>query len=166
MLRTVPSVSANCEASEPDIPEQGPPYATLEELAACDGLIIGSPTRFGNMAAPLKYFLDQSGSLWMNGTLSGKPAAAFTSTGSLHGGQETTLITMMIPLLHHGMVIVGLPYKNAELMDTRSGGTPYGPTHWATPDGSRAVDDTEAKLCRALGKRVALTAAALKNNIE
>ena len=128
VLRTVPAVSANTDATEPEIPEEGPPYASLDDLAECDGLIIGSPTRFGNMAAPLKYFLDQSGSLWMNGKLSGKPAAVFTSTGSLHGGQETTLMTMMVPLLHHGMIIVGLPYKNSELMDTQSGGSPYGPT--------------------------------------
>ncbi len=164
ILRTVPPVSATCEATQADIPADGPPYVTLDDLSACDGLILGSPTRFGNMAAPLKYFLDQTGSQWMSGVLTGKPAAAFTSTGSLHGGQETTLLTMMMPLLHHGMVIVGLPYKNAELMDTHSGGTPYGPSHWATPDGSRALDDTEARLCRALGKRVAQAANSLKQS--
>lgn len=164
IIRTVPAVSANTQASEPEIPAEGHAYATLEDLANCDGLIIGSPTRFGNMAAPLKCFLEQTGGLWMNGGLSGKPAAVFTSTGSLHGGQETTLLTMMMPLLHHGMVLVGLPYKNPELMDTRSGGTPYGPSHWAASDGKRALDDDEAKLCRALGKRVAQVAGALKQS--
>lgn len=163
VIRTVPAVSTNTEATEPSIPEQGSLYASQEDLANCDGLILGSPTRFGNMAAPLKYFIDQSSALWMSGKLTGKPAAVFSSTGSLHGGQETTLLSMMIPLLHHGMVITGLPYKNAELMDTESGGTPYGPTHWAKPDNSRALDDTEAALCRALGKRVAAAALALTN---
>lgn len=164
VIRTVPAVSATTEATEPAIPSEGHPYATLDELADCDGLILGSPTRFGNMASSLKYFLEQSGGLWMNGTLAGKPAAVFTSTGSLHGGQETTLMTMMMPLLHHGMLLVGLPYKNAELMDTHSGGTPYGASHWAASDGKRALDDTEAKLCRALGKRVAQVAGALKQS--
>ncbi len=126
IMRTVPGVSAECEAVAPPIPDSGPPYATLEELAGCAGLIIGSPTHFGNMAAPLKYFLDQTIALWLNGALAGKPAAAFTSTSSLHGGQESTLLTMMLPLLHHGMVITGLPYTEAAVGSTTSGGGPYG----------------------------------------
>lgn len=162
VLRTVPAVSTTTEATEPAIPDSGAPYATQDDLANCDGLLLGSPTRFGNMAAPLKFFIDQTSSVWMNGKLSGKPAAVFTSTGSLHGGQETTLLTMMIPLLHHGMMITGLPYKNPELMDTSTGGTPYGASHWAGSDNSKSVDETEAKLCRALGKRVAQAAIALK----
>lgn len=162
ILRTVPAVSPNTGASEPAIPESGAPYATQEDLANCDGLILGSPTRFGNMAAPLKYFLDQTSSLWMNGKLAGKPAAVFTSTGSLHGGQESTLLTMMVPLLHHGMLITGIPYKNPELMDTESGGTPYGASHWAGADNKKSIDSTESKLCRASGKRVAQAAIALK----
>ena len=161
ILRTVPPVSSTAEAVDPAIPEQGAPYASLDDLANCEGLVLGSPTRFGNMAAPLKYFLDQSGSIWLSAKLAGKPAAVFTSTGSLHGGQETTLLTMMMPLLHHGMVITGLPYQNPELMDTTSGGTPYGPSHWAGSDGSKSLDDNETKLCRALGKRVAAAAKAL-----
>lgn len=162
ILRTVPAISPNTEANEPGIPESGAPYATQEDLANCDGLILGSPTRFGNMAAPLKYFIDQTSSLWMNGKLAGKPAAVFTSTGSLHGGQESTLLTMMVPLLHHGMVITGIPYKNPELMDTESGGTPYGASHWAGADNKKSLDANESKLCRALGKRVAQAAIALK----
>lgn len=162
IVRTVPAVSPNTEATEPGIPSKGAPYATQEDLENCDGLILGSPTRFGNMAAPLKYFLDQSGSVWMSGKLAGKPAAVFTSTASMHGGQETTLLTMMVPLLHHGMLITGLPYSNAELSDTTSGGTPYGASHWAGSDSSKKLDDNEAKLCRALGKRVAQAATALK----
>ena len=163
ILRTVPPVSTTTEAIEPSIPEHGAPYAHQDDLANCDGLILGSPTRFGNMAAPLKYFIDQSGSIWMSAKLSGKPAAVFTSTGSLHGGQETTLLTMMMPLLHHGMVITGLPYLNPELMDTTSGGTPYGPSHWAGSDGGKSLDNNETKLCRALGKRVAAAAKALSS---
>ncbi|MCG8668526.1 MAG: NAD(P)H:quinone oxidoreductase, partial [Pseudomonadales bacterium] len=162
VLRTVPAVSTDTEASAPEIPEAGSSYASQEDLANCDGLLLGSPTRFGNMASPLKYFLDQTGGVWMSGQLSGKPAAVFTSTGSLHGGQESTLLTMMMPLLHHGMVITGLPYKNPELMDTQSGGTPYGASHWSGSDNSKQLDETEAKLCRALGKRVAKAAVALK----
>lgn len=154
-LRTVPAVSANCERSEEEIPTEGPLYCELEDLRDCHGLVLGSPTRFGNMAAPMKYFLDQSSSLWLSGAMIDKPAAVFTSTSSLHGGQESTLLSMMLPLLHHGMLIAGLPYSEAGLMTTTSGGTPYGASHWAGDDNSREVDEREAALCRALGKRVA-----------
>lgn len=157
-LRTVPAISANTEATEAAVPESGAPYASLDDLTACDGLILGSPTRFGNMAAPLKYFLDQSAGVWMSGGLIDKPAAVFTSTASLHGGQETTLLSMMLPLLHHGMHIVGLPYSEPALAATTSGGTPYGPSHLAGGEGEREVDETEALLCRRLGARVAETA--------
>lgn len=154
-LRTVPAVSANSEQTESDIPDDGPLYCEPDDLRHCAGLVLGSPTRFGNMAAPLKYFIDQTSGLWLSGSLVDKPAAAFTSTSSLHGGQESTLLTMMLPLLHHGMVIMGLPYSEAGLMTATSGGTPYGASHWAGDDNSRAVDDNEAALCRALGSRVA-----------
>ncbi|MEL0028694.1 MAG: NAD(P)H:quinone oxidoreductase [Perlucidibaca sp.] len=142
-LRTVPAVSADCEASAPDIPEQGDLYATLDDLAHCAGLVMGSPTRFGNMAAPLKYFLDGTVALWLNGALIDKPAAVFTSTGSLHGGQESTLLTMMLPLLHQGMVMVGLPYGEPALLATSSGGTPNGASHWAGSEGNRDVTPDE-----------------------
>lgn len=155
-LRTVPAVSAICEASADSIPADGPPYASLADLRECAGLALGSPTRFGNMAAPLKYFLDGTAELWLSGALAGKPAGVFTSTGSLHGGQETTLLTMMLPLLHHGMLLLGLPYTEAALHTTRSGGTPYGPSRHAA-DGSRISPD-EKTLCRALGRRLAQTA--------
>lgn len=161
-LRTVPAVSANCEASEPAIPEQGAPYASLDDLAGCSGLALGSPTRFGNMAAPLKYFVDQTSDLWMKGTLIGKPAGVFCSTSSLHGGQESTLLSMMTPLLHHGMVITGVPYSEQALLDTRSGGTPYGPTHVAGTDSEPSLTDHEISLARALGKRLATLARQLK----
>jgi len=161
-LRTVPAVSANCEASEPAIPEQGAPYASLDDLAGCSGLALGSPTRFGNMAAPLKYFVDQTSDLWMKGTLIGKPAGVFCSTSSLHGGQESTLLSMMTPLLHHGMVITGVPYSEQALLDTRSGGTPYGPTHVAGTDSDPSLTDHEISLARALGKRLATLARQLK----
>ena len=154
-LRTVPPVSATCEASQDSIPASGPLYAELDDLRDCKGLVMGSPTRFGNMAAPLKHFLDQSSSLWLSGAMIDKPAAVFTSTASLHGGQESTLLSMMLPLFHHGMVLVGLPYSERGLMTTDSGGTPYGATHVAGADNERAVDETELSLCRALGKRVA-----------
>ena len=159
VLRTVPAVSAECEKLADEIPADGPLYCELDDLRACAGLVLGSPTRFGNMAAPLKYFLDQSSSLWLSGALIDKPAGVFTSTSSLHGGQETTLLSMLLPLLHHGMVVAGLPYSEAGLMRTSSGGTPYGASHWAGPDNSRALDDGEAALCRALGARVARLAA-------
>ncbi|WP_272975663.1 NAD(P)H:quinone oxidoreductase [Alcanivorax jadensis] len=161
-LRTVPAISANCEATEPAVPEQGAPYATLEDLAGCSGLALGSPTRFGNMAAPLKYFVDQTSDLWMKGTLIGKPAGVFCSTSSLHGGQESTLLSMMTPLLHHGMVITGVPYSEQALLDTRSGGTPYGPTHVAGTDSDPSLTDHEISLARALGKRLATLARQLK----
>ena len=161
-LRTVPAVSANCEASEPAIPDQGAPYASLEDLAGCQGLALGSPTRFGNMAAPLKYFIDQTSELWMKGTLIGKPAGVFSSTSSLHGGQESTLLSMMTPLLHHGMVLAGVPYSEAALLDTQSGGTPYGPTHVSGSQGDPALTEHEITLARALGKRLALLARQLK----
>ncbi|WP_288367605.1 NAD(P)H:quinone oxidoreductase [uncultured Alcanivorax sp.] len=161
-LRTVPAVSANCEASEPAIPDQGAPYATLDDLAGCQGLALGSPTRFGNMAAPLKYFIDQTSELWMNGSLIGKPAGVFSATGSLHGGQESTLLSMMTPLLHHGMVLAGVPYSEAALLDTQSGGTPYGPTHVSGSQGDPALTEHEITLARALGKRLALLARQLK----
>ncbi len=154
-LRTVPAVSANCEKSEDEIPDDGPLYCEPDDLRDCAGLVMGSPTRFGNMAAPLKYFVDQSSSLWLSGAMIDKPAAVFTSTSSLHGGQESTLLSMMLPLLHQGMLVVGLPYSEAGLMSTESGGTPYGASHWAGADNSRRVDANEALLCQALGKRVA-----------
>ena len=162
LLRTVPAVSSECESSAPEIPDAGPLYCEQEELRDCAGLVLGSPTRFGNMAAPLKYFLDQSSGLWLSGALIDKPAGVFTSTSSLHGGQETTLLSMLLPLLHHGMVIAGLPYSESGLMNTASGGTPYGASHWAGPDHRRALDDTEAALCRALGSRVARLALGLQ----
>ncbi len=160
-LRTVPPVSAESEATKPEVPDQGPPYATLDDLINCDALILGSPTRFGNMAAPLKYFLDTTGSLWLPGKLAGKPAGAFTSTSSLHGGQETTLISMMLPLIHHGMLFVGIPYTEAALSETRSGGTPYGASHLAAADGPTSLTGHESTLAKALGRRVADFAARL-----
>ena len=158
-LRTVPAISTECEAVAPDIPASGALYATLDDLRHCAGLVLGSPTRFGNMAAPLKYFLDGTSSLWLGGELVGKPAGVFTSTASLHGGQETTLLTMMMPLLHHGALIVGLPYTEPALSATRSGGTPYGASHHAgTGTSPQPLSKDEETLCLALGKRVAETA--------
>lgn len=154
-IRTVPPVSPATEASLPPVPDAGAPYASKADLANCAGLALGSPTRFGNMAAPLKHFLDTTGDLWLSGTLSGKPAGAFTSTGSLHGGQESTLLTMMIPLLHHGMVLCGLPYTEKALGETETGGTPYGPSHWAGTGEQLPVSDHEKTLCQALGERLA-----------
>jgi len=154
-LRTVPPVSTVCEAVAPPVPPAGAPYAELKDLEECVGLAMGSPTRFGNMAAPLKYFWDTTGDMWLKGTLSGRPAAVFTSTSSLHGGQETTLISMMLPLLHHGMLIVGLPYSEPELMVTREGGTPYGASHNAGPASDQPISDHERRLCIALGRRLA-----------
>ena len=161
-VRTVPPVSANTEQSEDDIPPEGPLYCEMEDLRGCSGLVLGSPTRFGNMAAPMKYFLDQTSSLWLSGDMIDKPAAVFTSTSSLHGGQESTLLSMLLPLLHQGMVIAGLPYSEAGLMSTESGGTPYGASHGAGNDNKRPLDETEASLCRALGRRVAQLARALE----
>ena len=154
-LRTVPAVSTVCEATEESIPDEGAPYATLEDLEQCAGLALGSPTRFGNMAAPMKYFIDSTSRLWLSGALMGKPGAVFTSSSSLHGGQETTLMSMMLPLLHHGMLITGLPYSETELLHTQSGGTPYGPSHLAGTDSKLPLSDEEKSLCRALGKRLA-----------
>lgn len=155
MLRTVPEVSPETEATEDAIPEQGAPYVTLDELRECSGLILGSPTRFGNMAAPLKFFLEQTSELWFAGALAGKPAGVFTSSASLHGGQESTLLSMMLPLLHHGMLISGLPYSEAALTQTRTGGTPYGPTHFAGTQGEEPFSDEEIALCKAMGRRIA-----------
>jgi NAD(P)H dehydrogenase (quinone) len=159
-IRTVPEVSAICEATADSIPSSGHPYATMADLENCDGLALGSPTHFGNMAAPLKYFLDSTSGLWFSGALSGKPAGVFTATSSMHGGQESTLITMLLPLLHHGMILVGIPSKEASLLQTTSGGTPYGPSrHTGRDDG---MTDDEKNLCRALGARLAQVAIALK----
>jgi len=160
-LRTVPPVAPRTQRTEPPVPEEGAPYVELADLEQCAGLVLGSPTRFGNMAAPLKYFLDTTGALWAKGALAGKPAAVFTSTASLHGGQETTLVSMMLPLLHHGMLIVGLPYTLPEISSTTSGGTPYGASHWAGPADDRPLTDEERVLCIALGKRLAETAVRL-----
>ena len=154
-VRTVPAVSNDCEAVAPAIPEDGALYASLDDLRHCAGLLLGSPTRFGNMAAALKYFLDGTNSLWLTGELVGKPAGVFTSTASLHGGQETTLLSMMLPLLHHGMLIAGIPYSESALLDTRGGGTPYGASHHGGADGKRSLDEHEIKLCRAQGQRMA-----------
>ncbi len=153
-VRTVPAVSATCEKIAPAVPNEGAIYCTEEELAECAGLALGSPTRFGNMAAPMKYFLDGTSGLWMNGSLEGKPACVFTSTGSMHGGQESTLLSMMIPLMHHGMVIAGLPYTEKALHETTTGGSPYGPTHAELNDDSK-LSEHEIKLCQAMGKRIA-----------
>lgn len=157
-IRTVPKVSANCEATEQEIPASGDPYVELQDLQECTGLALGSPTRFGNMAAPMKYFLDGTTSLWLNGALIGKPAAVFTSSGSMHGGNESTLLTMMLPLMHHGMMIVGLPYSEPALSATSSGGTPYGASHIGGAMDDKPISEDEKKLCIALGKRLAETA--------
>jgi len=161
-VRTVPPVTAQTHEPISDIPDDGPLYCDEDDLRHCSGLILGSPTRFGNMAAPMKYFVDQTSSLWMSGALIDKPGAVFTATSSLHGGQESTLLSMMLPLMHHGMVMVGLPYSESGLTQTTAGGTPYGPTHWSGATNNRALDDTEAQLCRALGQRVAKLALALE----
>ncbi len=153
-IRTVPKVSSNCEATEPDIPTSGDPYVELSDLQECVGLAVGSPTRFGNMAAAMKYFLDSTVSSWLTGDLIGKPAAVFTSTGSMHGGNEATLLSMMLPLMHHGMLMVGIPYSEAELSTTQSGGTPYGASHVAGASDDKPITTEERKLCLALGKRL------------
>jgi len=162
-LRTVPAVSTDCEAVAADIPAESALQASLDDLQNCDGSALGSPTRFGNMAAPLKYFIDGTSGLWLTGGLVGKPAGVFTSTASLHGGQETTLLSMLLPLLHHGMLVTGLPYSEAALLETRGGGTPYGASHYAGADGKRALDEHEVALCRALGQRLAHTATKLES---
>jgi NAD(P)H dehydrogenase (quinone) len=157
-LRTVPSVSAITEAVEDAVPKDGPPFVTRKDLDECAGLVMGSPTRFGNMAAPLKYFLDSTGSEWLSGTLAGKPAGLFTSTSTLHGGQESTLLTMAVPLLHHGMLIVGLPYTNPLLTSTKTGGTPYGASHVSWNRSPDQLSKDEKQLANALGERVATIA--------
>jgi NAD(P)H dehydrogenase (quinone) len=161
-LRTVAPVTATTERLDPAVPHEGPPYATQEDLVACSGLILGSPTRFGNMAAPLKFFLDGTGALWLSGALVGKPAAVFTSTQTLHGGQESTLLSMMLPLLHHGMYLVGLPFSERGLSNTQGGGTPYGAGHVVNSQGPGELSETEQDLARALGARVAVLAARLE----
>lgn len=162
-LRTVPQISTVTEATEALVPESGAPYVELQDLEECQGLALGSPTRFGNMAAPLKYFLDGTSAQWLAGALSGKPACVFTSTGSLHGGQESTLLSMMLPLLHHGMLIMGLPYTEKNLMTTHSGGSPYGATHWSGISGDLAMTEETRELAIALGKRLAQHARKLKS---
>ena len=163
-LRTVPAISAECEAVAPAIPDEGAMYASLDDLKNCSGLALGSPTRFGNMAAPLKYFLDGTSNLWLTGALVGKPAGVFTSTASLHGGQESTLLSMLLPLMHHGMLVTGLPYSESALLHTTAGGTPYGPSHHAGADGKRGLDEHEIALSRALGQRLATIALKLESN--
>jgi NAD(P)H dehydrogenase (quinone) len=161
-LRTVPAVSTVAEATEPDVPADGAPYVELDDLVECAGLAVGSPTRFGNMASAMKYFWDGTAAQWLSGALAGKPACVFTSTGSLHGGQESTLLSMMIPLFHHGLMVLGLPYTNPELMTTASGGTPYGASHWSGLDGGKAITEDEKRLAIALGRRLAETAVKLR----
>ena len=161
VLRTVPAVSTVTEATEPAVPALGAPYVELTDLEECAALALGSPTRFGNMAAPMKYFIDSTSTQWLSGALSGKPACVFTSTGSLHGGQESTLLSMMLPLLHHGMLMVGLPYTEPALMTTASGGSPYGATHWSGVKGDHALSEDTRALSIALGKRLAHTAVRL-----
>lgn len=155
LLRTVPDVSEVCEAVAKPVPDSGAVYVAMDDLKNCDALALGSAGRFGNMAAPLKYFWEKTSSLWLSGSLIGKPAGVFTSTSSLHGGQESTLLSMMLPLLHHGMLITGLPYSESDLISTQTGGTPYGATHVAGSDNSRPLSDEEKRLCFALGKRLA-----------
>lgn len=162
-LRTVPAVSTVSEASAPEVPGTGAPYVELRDLEECAGLALGSPTRFGNMAAAMKYFWDGTSSQWLSGTLAGKPACVFTSTGSLHGGQESTLLSMMLPLLHHGMLLLGIPYTQAELMTTSTGGTPYGASHWSGVSGTQAISADTRALAIALGQRLAQTAIKLRS---
>jgi NAD(P)H dehydrogenase (quinone) len=161
-LRTVPAVATVIEAPQPAVPAEGPPYATHDDLRECDGLVMGSPTRFGNMAAPLKFFLDGTSALWVSGALAGKPAGVFTSTQTIHGGQETTLLSMMMPLLHHGMYIVGIPYTEAALSTTRAGGSPYGASHFAGDDTQPRLTEDERALAVVLGRRVAELAVKLR----
>jgi len=162
ILRTVPAISTVCEATQPSIPEDGSPYVEYSDLENCDGLALGSPTRFGNMASAMKYFWDGSTAQWLSGALSGKPACVFTSSGSLHGGQETTLISMMLPLMHHGMLLLGLPYTNLELSSTTTGGTPYGVSHFAGGSGQHPISKDEHQLALEQGKRLASIAKQLK----
>lgn len=160
LLRTVPAVSTVCQATEDSIPDQGAPYVSLDDLKKCAGLAMGSPTHFGNMAAPMKHLWDSTTELWFAGSLTGKPAVVFTSTGSMHGGQESTLLSMMLPLMHHGMLIMSVPYSETALRETRTGGTPYGPSHLSI-DGSQLSND-EKTLCQLMGTRLAITAAKLQ----
>ena len=162
LIRTVPAVSTVSEAIAEDIPAEGPPFVTGDDLDRCAGLALGSPTRFGNMAAPLKYFLDSTGDLWLSGKLAGKPAAVFTSTSSLHGGQESTLLSMMLPLLHHGMVIMGVPYSEPALMSTQAGGTPYGASHVAGIESDKQITEDEKQICMTMGARLAELSLKLK----
>lgn len=162
LIRTVPAVSTVCEAVADSIAADGPPFVSKDDLTRCDGLALGSPTRFGNMAAPLKYFLDTTGDIWLSNSLAGKPAAVFTSTSSLHGGQESTLLSMMLPLLHHGMVIMGVPYSEPALLSTRSGGTPYGASHVAGAENDIRVTEEEKQVCMTLGARLAELSLKLK----
>ena len=165
-IRTVPPVSAECEAISPAVPNEGAPYATIDDLQECIGLALGSPTRFGNMAAPLKYFIDSTSALWLSGQLANKPATVFTSTSSMHGGQESTCLSMMLPLLHHGMILLGIPYSETELLTTKTGGTPYGASHLAGVDNDKPLSDEEIMLCQFQGKRLSTMARALwKQNL-
>lgn len=163
-VRTVPPVSPDTEASAPVVPDSGAPYCSKDDLKNCAALALGSPTRFGNMAAALKHFLDGTGDLWLSGALTDKPGGAFTSTGSLHGGQETTILSMMLPLLHHGMILCGVPYSESALNETRSGGTPYGPSHWAGTGAQQALTDHEKAICQTFGQRLASMALRLASN--
>lgn len=163
LIRTVPPVSTTCETIDPPIPEEGAPYVTLDDLKNCAGLALGSPTRFGNMAAPMKYFIDSTSALWMSGDLINKPACFFTSTSTMHGGQESTLLSMMNPFIHHGMIILGLPYSESALSETASGGTPYGPTHVAGVDNKKPLTEHEKELAKAMGERIAYIALKLGN---
>ncbi len=163
-IRTVAPISSCCEATEASIPENGAIYANEDDLKNCAGLIMGSPTRFGNMAAPLKYFIDSTSNLWMTGKLVNKPAGVFTATSSLHGGQETTLMSMALPLIHHGMIFCGIPYTESSLLHTEAGGTPYGASHWSGNEGERSLSQHELKLCQAQGKRIAELALTLTSN--
>jgi NAD(P)H dehydrogenase (quinone) len=165
-IRTVPAISTNCEATEASIPDSGAVYCTEDDLKNCSGLVMGSPTRFGNMAAPLKYFLDGTSNLWMTGKLVNKPAGVFTATSSLHGGQETTLMSMALPLIHHGMVFCGIPYTESALIHTATGGTPYGASHWSGTEGERDLSEHELKLCHAQGKRIATLGLALLTGLN
>jgi NAD(P)H dehydrogenase (quinone) len=165
-IRTVPAISANCEATEASIPDEGAIYCSEDDLKNCSGFIMGSPTRFGNMAAPLKYFIDSTSNLWLTGKLVNKPAGVFTATSSLHGGQETTLMSMALPLIHHGMVFCGIPYTESALLHTEAGGTPYGASHWSGNEGERSLSEHELKLCQAQGKRIATLALALASGLS
>lgn len=165
-LRTVPPVSTTCEAVDAPIPDEGAPYVTLDDLKGCAALALGSPTRFGNMAAPLKYFLDTTSSLWLSGDLVGKPACVFSSTASMHGGQESTLLSMMLPLFHHGMLLLGIPYTEPELTTTQEGGTPYGATHVAGINSDNPVTEVEVRLAKQLGLRLATVALQLSNTLS